>query len=85
MFLLGSPLSKRTVRILYISPHPMATNRGAKRIVPSKKFQKSSVAKVGPISLTYLFGRLKIEQYECVQFLIQWIEIREGKYFFKEN
>jgi hypothetical protein len=63
----------------------MVTNRGAKRIVPSKKFQKSPVAKVGPISLTYLFGRIKIDRYGCVQFLIRRIEIREGKYFLKEN
>jgi hypothetical protein len=85
MFLLGSPLSKRTIRIWYISPHPTATNRGAKRTVPSKKFQKSPVAKVGPISLTYLFGGIKIDRYGRVQFLIRRIEIREGKYFFKEN
>jgi len=63
----------------------MVTNRGAKRIVPSKKFQKSLVAKVGSISLTYLFGRIKIDRYGCVQFLIRRIEIREGKYFLKEN
>jgi len=63
----------------------MVTNRGAKRTVLSKKFQKSPIAKVGPISLTYIFERIKIDQYGCVQFLIRQIKIREGKYFFKEN
>jgi hypothetical protein len=85
MFLLGSPLSKQTVRIWYISPHPTATNRGAKRTMPSKKFQKNPIAKVGLIFLTYIFERIKIDQYECVQFLIRQIEIRKDKYFFKEN
>jgi hypothetical protein len=80
-----SSLSKRMVRIWYISPHPTATNHGVKRTVPSKKFQKSPIAKVGPISLTYLFERIKIDRYGCVQFLIRQIEIREGKYFFKNN
>jgi hypothetical protein len=63
----------------------MATNRGAKRTVPSKKFQKSPVVKVGPIFLTYIFERIKIDRYGCVQFLIRRIEIREGKSFLKEN
>ncbi len=84
-FSLEARFSKRTVRIWYISPHPTTTNRGDKRTVPTKKLKKSPVAKVGPISLTYLFERIKSDRYGCVQFLIRRIKIREGKYFFKEN